>query len=748
MKIAIVALGLSVAVLFAAPLAIAQCTDADGDGYFYEAGCGTPQDCNDADPSTHPGAIEVCDGYENNCDGLLDNGPSCDLSCDSPTADAAEIHAGVLSGFPAVAWNGSYFGIAWRTTEGSTFQRIAFQRYSVTGQAIGARAFVSGADNSSNRISIAWNGVQFGVVWDGYNGVGYDLRFAAVNVDGTIAVPEVGLGPGASPSIAWDGHRWGIASDSDQSGQPILFRAVSVEGILELLPTPISQPNPSLATWPSITWTGSQFGIVWNEVRAWPQPAGYDYEAVLATLGPDGQILLPPTQVSRRSGSDMVWSIAWTGNEYGVVWDADVPSGLLFARMLPDGTRIGSPIEILAGYPKGFYSVMTSNSQEYGVAWNSGPNDVFWMRLGPTGTVLHPPILVFSDVPTFGAELWSVLWTGTQFAIAFAPQSQTYVSVKRISCNCLGLGVDSDGDGVCSNLDCDDTDASTFPGAPRLCDGKNNNCSDPTWPTVPLNEADADGDGYRVCQNDCNDATAAVHPGVPEVCNGIDDNCNGQVDEDASGVDSDGDGIRNACDNCRFVANPTQIDGDGDHVGNACDNCITIPNPNQLDADADGRGDACDNCPVVPNGFQDDFDGDRVGDACDNCLFDFNPTQSDFDHDGEGDVCDLNDGLIYVLGTDDKSYIEWQQESGYTKWNSYRGSLAVLRATGQYTQAPGSNPLTARDCGLTDPYVFDIDVPAAGEVAFNLVTGDAGGVESSLGMNSAGVPRVNANPCP
>jgi hypothetical protein len=38
--------------------------------------------------------------------------------------------------------------------------------------------------------------------------------------------------------------------------------------------------------------------------------------------------------------------------------------------------------------------------------------------------------------------------------------------------------------------------------------------------------------------------------------------------------------------------------------------------------------------------------------------------------------------------------------------------------------------------------------PGPGEVAFNLVTGVAGGVESGLGTNSAGAPRPNANPCP
>jgi hypothetical protein len=42
---------------------------------------------------------------------------------------------------------------------------------------------------------------------------------------------------------------------------------------------------------------------------------------------------------------------------------------------------------------------------------------------------------------------------------------------------------------------------------------------------------DADGDGYRWC-DECDDANPAVNPGAAEICgNGVDDNCNGQIDE-------------------------------------------------------------------------------------------------------------------------------------------------------------------------------------------------------------------------
>lgn len=41
--------------------------DVDGDGYRVEDG-----DCNDADPAIHPGAVELVDGIDNNCDGIVD----------------------------------------------------------------------------------------------------------------------------------------------------------------------------------------------------------------------------------------------------------------------------------------------------------------------------------------------------------------------------------------------------------------------------------------------------------------------------------------------------------------------------------------------------------------------------------------------------------------------------------------------------------------------------------------------------
>ncbi|MCK9462539.1 MAG: matrixin family metalloprotease [Proteobacteria bacterium] len=52
--------------------------DADGDGYGSGDGC-PGNDCDDGDETVHPGADELCDGIDNDCNWLVDEGcPECD----------------------------------------------------------------------------------------------------------------------------------------------------------------------------------------------------------------------------------------------------------------------------------------------------------------------------------------------------------------------------------------------------------------------------------------------------------------------------------------------------------------------------------------------------------------------------------------------------------------------------------------------------------------------------------------------
>ncbi|MEM6859207.1 MAG: amidase family protein [Myxococcota bacterium] len=82
------------------------------------------------------------------------------------------------------------------------------------------------------------------------------------------------------------------------------------------------------------------------------------------------------------------------------------------------------------------------------------------------------------------------------------------------------------------------------------------------------------------------------------------------------GLDSDGDGMHDACDTCPMGGDARDRDQDG--VPDCQDLCPAIPNPLQQDQDADGRGDACDSCPLVSARGRIDRDGDIIDDACDS----------------------------------------------------------------------------------------------------------------------------------
>ena len=170
---------------------------------------------------------------------------------------------------------------------------------------------------------------------------------------------------------------------------------------------------------------------------------------------------------------------------------------------------------------------------------------------------------------------------------------------------------DADKDGFYSNVDCNDLDATVYPGATEVpYDGIDQNCDGKDL-------VDVDGDGWSATAaggEDCDDTNSGVHPGASDSWyDGVDANCDGADD-----YDQDGDGHDSA-----------------DFGGDDCIDTDPTVHPGATEIWYDGIDQNCD-------GNDQDQDGDGV-DVQDDCD-DTDPTITTCDSGGTADSGVHTDG--------------------------------------------------------------------------------------------------------
>ena len=257
---------------------------------------------------------------------------------------------------------------------------------------------------------------------------------------------------------------------------------------------------------------------------------------------------------------------------------------------------------------------------------------------------------------------------------------------------------DGDGDGYSACEDCDDANPDANPGGFEVCDDADNDC-DGTVDNDALDATafyiDTDGDTYGSpttatydCAapdgfvpnfDDCDDADPAISPEAVETCDALDNDCDSQTDEPGAigkstfyaDLDSDsfGDGT-NTLAACDLPSGYVTTSGDCDDTDNAVspagvetcataadDDCDGVTNAQDvagctrfyLDADSDGygEGDGACFCEATTDGYWRLTDSD-----CDPSDPAVNPGAPELCDNGEDDDCD---GDAPLCGVSDMS---------------------------------------------------------------------------------------------
>ncbi len=307
---------------------------------------------------------------------------------------------------------------------------------------------------------------------------------------------------------------------------------------------------------------------------------------------------------------------------------------------------------------------------------------------------------------------------------------------------------------VAQSNDCDDTEASVYPGATEVCDDLDNDCDgfvDNNAVNTSTWYADADGDhfgdadtstqdcdqpeGYVADATDCDDDDISVHPGSVEICDdGADNDCDGLTDDPTAidaldwYADSDGDGWGDSSTSLTQCTQPSGyelLDGDCDdsddtshpyaselcdETDHDCDGDLTDGAVDMLDYYADGDGDGwgdgssaayCDG--DEPSGWV-----DESGD-CDDADEDVHPWATEWCNEVDDD-CD---------GTEDNGAVDadaWYADTDGDGYGDPDNAELFCEETSGYVD-------NDEDCDDTDA---DVN-PDAEEVADNGVDDDCDG---------------------
>jgi hypothetical protein len=429
--------------------------DDDGDGYrrpLLGFTLGDPEacgdDCNDASPLAHPNGVERCDGLDNDCDGVVDNG-ALFTPTDAPPvllsegaeqgspggltfSDGAGVYGAVFTqrlgssqstfrsiqprqggAGPSVAvaevnndtfagpivGRGSIFATAWEDRRDDDYE-IYFNRFNTRGEKLGPDLRVSVAPGFSLRPSLlevqTATEREYRLAWederDGGGGRIYGQVFdgAGAMVGGNVELTPLGLDP-SSPSIVTGTSRIGLLFNlASGQGRGLGFRSFDFSwgGGTEIVR--LGARNPDAAT---LTANADRFVVAWHVVEADSRPGAQIWGTV---LGETGQVLVAEKALTEPAEFARYHSLVPLGDRLILFWSEwrDAAYAIYSRELTPELDPLGAA-----------RLVTPANSEAYAPLAAFGPQgEIGVLFTGRVASVGQPQVLFTSISCDAGAD--------------------------------------------------------------------------------------------------------------------------------------------------------------------------------------------------------------------------------------------------------------------------------------------------------------------------------------------------------
>ena len=334
---------------------VARGKDADGDGHL-DANCPyssePTDDCDDTRATVHPGAAELCDGLDNDCDDKDDLADGHPLGGKANTLLALP-GAGAYQ--PVAAWSekSNAYGVAW-TDEREGAPRIYFALMSQDGSFVSTPVKLSkGAAGAATNPTIVSTGQQLYVAWEdtrdgspqiwaqrlSNTGNVLDSNFSSTERYGTTA---------RMPALAhFDGQT--VLTYTLKNAMGITPRAgiLKPQGGLDFA-TALGTPEQGFAGQTRATALGSTLAVTWDlsvPGTSWPSEVAWTFataQLTAAAAQPLTPSPAPPFSVShgpRIGTANENFAVAWRNTDPG-------DTRVRYAERTASGAMACGPVDI------------------------------------------------------------------------------------------------------------------------------------------------------------------------------------------------------------------------------------------------------------------------------------------------------------------------------------------------------------------------------------------------------------------